>query len=117
MSDTPETPRRSKKMTDTPTPQEPAGSGLPRHALLSVARRCGDIVTEGHPDDDDLWIPAHEIVKNGCCDWQQEEDGQWETDCRKIFEFTVGGPSDNGFKFCPYCGKLLTWTPFLPDNA
>ena len=92
---------------------EAADSGLPRHALLSVARRCGDIVTEGHPDDDDLWIPAHEIVKNGCCDWEENENGYWDSDCGNAFGFTDGSPIYQGFKYCPYCGKLLTETPYI----
>jgi hypothetical protein len=46
------------------------------------------------------------------CDWQQEEDGQWETDCSETFEFNEGGPKENGFEWCPYCGKKLTATPY-----
>ena len=31
--------------------------------LFSVARKCGDIVVEGHPDDLDLWVPIQEADK------------------------------------------------------
>ena len=52
------------------------------------------------------------------CDWQQEEEGQWETDCDETFEFQEGGPLDNGFEWCPYCGKKLVETIYSePQNA
>lgn len=38
------------------------------------------------------------------CKWQQNDDGQWDTGCGQIFEFTADGPEENGFAFCPYCG-------------
>lgn len=38
------------------------------------------------------------------CRWAQNEDGQWDTGCGQIFEFTADGPEENGFAFCPYCG-------------
>lgn len=34
--------------------------------LFSVARKCGDLVVEGHPDDEDMWVPiemAERILK------------------------------------------------------
>ncbi len=40
-----------------------------------------------------------------CC-WKWDE-GFWVSDCGEAFEFNDGNPSDNGFQFCPYCGKLL----------
>lgn len=41
-----------------------------------------------------------------CC-WHQTEEGQWESDCSNVFEFTEGAPLENGFEWCPYCGKAL----------
>jgi rRNA maturation endonuclease Nob1 len=41
------------------------------------------------------------------CLWQENEDGQWETGCDEIFEFVAGKPLENGFNFCPYCGKPI----------
>jgi hypothetical protein len=104
-------------MSDTPKLELAADGGLPRHALLSVAQRCGDIVTEGHPDDDDLWIPVHEIVKNGCCDWKENEDRYWESECGIAFGFDGGWPpSAQKFRYCPGCGKLLTETPYIEED-
>ena len=41
-----------------------------------------------------------------CCKWHQNEDGQFETACKQLFEFN-DGPRENNFRFCPYCGKRL----------
>jgi len=46
------------------------------------------------------------------CDWEQNEEGWWDTDCNNAFEFAHGNPSYNEFKFCPYCGKTITETPY-----
>lgn len=41
------------------------------------------------------------------CLWGQDENGIWETGCGHAFEFTDSGPTENYFRFCPYCGKPL----------
>jgi len=58
-----------------------------------------------------------ELVNDGSCDWEQNEDGWWNTDCNNAFQFTDGSPIYNEFKFCPYCKKMLTETPFLDTEA
>jgi hypothetical protein len=46
------------------------------------------------------------------CTWTQSEDGQWESDCGNEFEPNDDGPYENGFHFCPYCGKPIGEKPF-----
>lgn len=41
------------------------------------------------------------------CVWTENEEGQWDTQCGGMFEFTDGGPADNEQKFCGYCGGKL----------
>lgn len=41
------------------------------------------------------------------CTWEPDDDGIWNTTCKKQFVFNDDGPHENGFKFCPYCGKPL----------
>jgi hypothetical protein len=41
------------------------------------------------------------------CEWTEDYNGCWETDCGKAFEFSAEGPTENEFKFCCYCGKKL----------
>ena len=44
---------------------------------------------------------------NEKCTWSEDEDGLWWTACKKIHEFFDGTPTENSYKFCPYCGKVL----------
>ena len=42
------------------------------------------------------------------CDWSNDEDhGKWDTSCGQAFYFIDDGPTENGFRFCPYCGGTL----------
>lgn len=41
------------------------------------------------------------------CTWTQDIDGIWQTSCGQAQEFTTGTLEENGYKFCPYCGKML----------
>ncbi len=46
------------------------------------------------------------------CDWQQTEDGQWETDCGQVFEVIDGKPSENKMNFCCFCGGAINEKQF-----
>ena len=61
-----------------------------------------------------LYVMAQgEIMTNNTfCAWQKdghnfEDHKYWETDCGNLFQFAIGGPEQNHYKFCPYCGKLI----------
>lgn len=41
------------------------------------------------------------------CKWTVDGDGVWYTECGDAFVFDSGGPTDNKFKVCPYCGGAL----------
>ena len=41
------------------------------------------------------------------CTWIENEDGVYETNCDNMFVFNDGGPVENGFRYCPYCGREL----------
>jgi len=47
--------------------------------------------------------------KMDVCFWEEVDDGDcYESSCnKKGFQFNDGNPQDNGFEFCPYCGKKL----------
>lgn len=52
------------------------------------------------------------------CDWEQDQDGYWQSGCGQEFEFlTVSGPADNAFAYCPFCGKPLTEQPFVEEEV
>jgi len=50
------------------------------------------------------------------CTWAEDSDGVWNASCPPVgdhsFCFTEAGPTENGFKFCPYCGKPLVASAF-----
>jgi hypothetical protein len=47
------------------------------------------------------------------CTWKLEdyEEGVWQTECGNAHVFEDGDPTDNQYKFCPYCGKALIEAP------
>ena len=49
------------------------------------------------------WLAEHQKT----CLWTEDEDGNWHTTCGEMHTFFDGGPSENGHRFCPYCGKKL----------
>jgi len=46
--------------------------------------------------------------KNATCTWTEDGDSNYEAQCNnKLFCFNDGSLEENGFKFCPYCGKPM----------
>ena len=41
------------------------------------------------------------------CVWRVDNDGVWNSDCGQAHVFIDGTPGQNGFGFCPYCGKPM----------
>jgi hypothetical protein len=52
-------------------------------------------------------IAELEAEKERTCAWKIDEDGVYWTLCDNAHEFIIGGPNENYFEFCPYCGKRL----------
>lgn len=49
---------------------------------------------------------------NAICDWMLEISGDYyETRCGNAHQFTEGGPRENHYAYCPYCGSRLRATP------
>jgi hypothetical protein len=46
------------------------------------------------------------------CEWKEDDEGTWFTSCDNAFVFTDSGPTENGMKFCCYCGKPLKEVPY-----
>ena len=56
-------------------------------------------------------LPAG-ITRQDICIWTQDSDGPWNTSCGVTWEFTDGGPAENGAHFCHHCGGVLLADPF-----
>ncbi len=41
------------------------------------------------------------------CEWTPDSEDTWDTACRKVMTFTDDGPVENGFEFCPFCGRTI----------
>lgn len=41
------------------------------------------------------------------CRWAQDENVCYHTDCNHAFQFDDGTAYENGFKYCPFCGRIL----------
>lgn len=52
------------------------------------------------------------------CRWRETVDGQWESGCGRVWEFLSDGPTENGVRFCPFCGHPLVAVPVTvgPDD-
>lgn len=44
------------------------------------------------------------------CQWAEADPdyGQWVSECGESFDFANGTPTENGFQYCPYCGKPIS---------
>ena len=54
--------------------------------------------------------PTNGRLRMSTCPWELEthyEDEYWVTRCENTFMFSAGGPEENGFEHCPYCGKRI----------
>ncbi len=53
---------------------------------------------------------ASSIKSSGLlCGWmpEDEDSDSFQTDCGEMFILNEGTPTDNGMKFCCYCGKQI----------
>lgn len=47
-------------------------------------------------------------VVDAVCLWSEVAwDDFWDTECGNKHQFTFGGPEENDYDFCPYCGGRL----------
>jgi len=51
------------------------------------------------------------------CHWTFEPEGYYETECGSANVFNEGGPDENEYRFCPFCGKTLIHNPLEMADA
>ncbi len=56
-----------------------------------------------------LRMAEHIAASARVCEWKSDDDDYraWYTGCGHLFEFIADGPSENGAKFCQFCGGTL----------
>jgi len=47
-----------------------------------------------------------DAIERATCTWRLDDEA-WKTSCRNAYQFNVGGPEDNGQRFCGYCGRRI----------
>lgn len=51
------------------------------------------------------------MKKKPVCLWKRDPDDDcdrnWISGCHKLWEFIERGPTENGIRFCPFCGKRV----------
>jgi hypothetical protein len=62
-------------------------------------------------------IRASRPVNRRVCGWAEDSEGTWLTDCGEHFIVIEGTPSENGMRFCCYCGGDLAQSDFVDDEA
>lgn len=50
---------------------------------------------------------AYEEEEPETCQWLTDADNNYSTSCGEMFILIEGTPSENGMKYCCYCGKRL----------
>ena len=46
-------------------------------------------------------------MKSTYCTWRLNGDGAYDSSCQAEYVFIDAGPCDNGFNYCPFCGKHI----------
>lgn len=70
-----------------------------------VAMDASDIAEWSIACADALLAELERTTPQPACEWNEDEDGNWDTGCGNTFSFDEGGPEENKSKFCCYCGK------------
>ena len=78
-------------------PDDPRRNSRPLTRKEKAIARNFTVLSGSLPD-----VPTQDAAM---CKWSVDDDGIWNTDCGNAFFFDSDGPHENGFKFCPYCGK------------
>lgn len=50
--------------------------------------------------------PAMKTKGRETCEWEENEDGVWETECDNTFQ-SAFTPAENEFEFCQFCGRVI----------
>ena len=85
--------------------------------LESFAKLAEDRWTNGTSkrayQEHKCWVKAIEIVKQGgvsddVCEWKYNySEYYFESSCDHLHIFMSDGPKENGYRYCPYCGKKI----------
>lgn len=61
-------------------------------------------------------LPDGCSVSEAKCEWREDQDGTWWTECDEGHQFTTDGPVENNHRYCPYCGSELVPVSFQGEE-
>ena len=71
-----------------------------------LAKERGDVDTEMWATLKAIALDESAAELRKTCAWTPDEDGTWDSGCyNKCFD--TSSPSENQFRFCPFCGGNL----------
>ena len=73
---------------------------------VTVSRAVRQLIAQGDKSLNAI-APRGRPRTGDKCEWTQDDDGVWDTECGERYEVTDGSPGENDMKYCPYCGKVL----------
>jgi Mor family transcriptional regulator len=83
--------------------------------ILTLMQRVDDVSTrQMQKEINEALVELQELTQEKSCEWTDENDGYFDgykTACGQIQYFGEGEISDNKYKFCPYCGGNIDYTP------
>ena len=83
--------------------------------ILTLMQRVDDVSTrQMQKEINEALAELQELTQEKSCEWTDENDGYFDgykTACGQIQYFGEGEISDNKYKFCPYCGGKIDYTP------
>lgn len=61
---------------------------------------------------------AQRIVakRGGFCEWRENEDGFWDTGCKRMWATIEGTPAENSMRYCPMCGGTINEVAYIHDD-
>ncbi|MDQ2069277.1 hypothetical protein [Natronospira bacteriovora] len=125
--------------TRTPGHNErPSDIGKPARSPAPPDRRGQDILdaaleAAGMPPDTDPqelldWIeeqrdepyvedPIYTTKKGKPCNWREDWEAIWTTDCGLTWGFPDGGPEESRVRYCPQCGSTVHINHYQEDEG
>lgn len=94
------------------------GARIDERAAFNAWNNEDNLPIAGVPAKNAAWLAWQarasmpQPVSCGCQWTYDEHDYKWDSACGESWQFTDGGPEDNGVKFCQGCGK-----PVMPPAA
>jgi rRNA maturation endonuclease Nob1 len=78
-------------------------------ALPIAIKKIRDVLKEEGPT----------VSVKSSCSWRIVcfESNLFSTECKKVFSFNEGGPKENEFDLCPFCGKKIEEILFEEEKS